>query len=215
MDTEGHIEIKPSGPDRWRLATPDGTRATLDNAALADHNLVHGDPWTLAVQERVGRAIGEAGARLAAHRLLRVRPRSEAELRERLATRYPAAAVERVIEAMRTAGVIDDERLAGTLAEQMADQRPHAREAIRERLERFRIGDPLIHEALDEHAPEEHEADRALAVAEAQLRRLAGLNLTPEATRRRLFAALARRGFEPELAADAIERLVGMADDPE
>ncbi len=72
------IALTPNGPNRWTLKTPEHKRATLDDAAVMECGLVHGDPWTMAVQERVRRAAGEAGARLAAARLLRVRPRSSA-----------------------------------------------------------------------------------------------------------------------------------------
>jgi SOS response regulatory protein OraA/RecX len=39
------------------------------------------------------------------------------------------------------------------------------------------------------------------------------LSLTPEATRRRMFGVLARRGFDAETAAEAVERVLGAAED--
>jgi regulatory protein len=216
MEEAGHISLGPNGPNRWVLRTPEHKRATLDDAAVMDCGLVDGDPWTLAVQERVRRAIGEAGARLAAERLLRVRPRSSAELRERLGKRYPKAAVDRAVEALVRSGAVDDARLADTLAEQLGEVRPHAREAVRARLERARIEVELVDRALDAHAPGKAEGQRALEAARAQVRRLVPLNIGPEAMRRRVYGALGRRGFDAETAAEAVERVlgeVGHADD--
>ncbi|NRA56705.1 MAG: RecX family transcriptional regulator [Phycisphaerales bacterium] len=208
------IALTPNGPNRWTLKTPEHKRATLDDAAVIDCALVNGDPWTVAVQERVQRAIGEAGARLAAERLLRVRPRSSAELRERLGKRYPTDAVELAVDRLVRSGAVDDARLADQLAEQLGEIRPHAREAVRSRLERARVGSDVVERALDEHAPSMGESDRAVEAARAQARRLAALGIGPEAMRRRIYGALGRRGFDAETAAEAVEAVLGSWDEP-
>lgn len=213
LTDEPTISLTRTGPNRWKLVTPEHKRATLDDAAVLDAQLANGDPWSPAVRERVRRAIGQAGARLAAARLLRVRSRSSAELRERLSARYPKDAVDKAVDGLVLAGAIDDARLADQLAEQYGELRPHAREAIREKLERARLGSELLEDALDAHAPQAGEDDRALDAARAQLRRLRALALSPEATRRRLFGVLARRGFDAETAAEAVERALGPAEE--
>ncbi|OAB60546.1 hypothetical protein AY599_23405 [Leptolyngbya valderiana BDU 20041] len=206
------ISLTPKGPNRWKLVTPDHKNATLDDAAVVDGQLVSGDPWTPAVQERVRRVLAEAGARIAAARLLRVRARSSSELRERLRKRFPREAADQAVEALVRSGAVDDQRLARDMAEHMGELRPHAREAIRHRLERARLDADLLETALDAHAPSSGEAARADEAARAQLRRLRSLSLTPDATRRRLFAALARRGFDAETSADAVDRVLGPAE---
>ena len=209
MDDIETITLTPSGPNRWKLVTPAHARATLDDAAVVESGLASGDPWTPAVQERVRRAIGEAGCRLAAARLLRVRPRSTGELRERLAKRYPKQAVARTIDGLTRSGVLDDARLADQLAEQLGERRPHAHEAVRARLERADVGDHQVERALEAHAPRESEAERAMAAARMQIRRLEPMGLSEQAVRRRLFGALARRGFDAETAAEAIDHVLG------
>ncbi len=209
------ITLKPKGPNRWTLVTPDHKNATLDDAAVMDGQLVNGDPWTQAVEQRVRRVLAEAGARIAAGRLLRVRPRSSAELRERLGTRYPKEAVDSAVDALVRSGAVDDARLADDLAEHLGEVRPHGREAIRERLERAKLGAHMLEEALDAHAPSSGEGQRALQAARAQLKRLKALSLTPEALRRRMFGVLARRGFDVETAAEAVECVLGAAEEHE
>lgn len=209
MDEPGTISLKPNGPNRWKLTTPDHKSATLDDAAVVDGQIVHGDPWTPAVQERVTRVLAEAGARIAAARLLRVRPRSSAELRERLGKRYPKAAADRAVDALVRSGAVDDARLAEDLAEQMGRARPHGREAIRDRLERARVADQVLEDALEAHAPSSGEQARAIEAARSQLKRLAALSLSPEAMRRRMFGVLARRGFDAETAAEAVQTVLG------
>jgi len=213
MEEPETITLVAKGPNRWKLVTPDHQNATLDDAAVVDGQLVSGDPWTPAVQERVRRVLAEAGARIAANRLLRVRPRSSGELRERLAKRFPREAVDGAVDALVRSGAVDDARLADELAEQLGEVRPHGREAIRDRLERAMLGAELLEDALDAHAPSQDESERAFEAARAQLRRLQALSLTPEAMRRRMFGVLARRGFDIEIAAEAVERVVGTMDD--
>lgn len=213
MEEPETITLVSRGPNRWKLVTPDHKNATLDDAAVVDGQLVSGDPWTPAVQERVRRVLAEAGARIAAGRLLRVRPRSSAELRERLGKRFPKEAVDRAVDALVRSGAVDDARLADDLAEQLGGVKPHGREAIRDRLERAKLGAEMLEEALDTHAPSTGEGQRAVDAARAQLKRLQALSLTPEAMRRRMFGVLARRGFDAETAAEAVEQVLGAADD--
>lgn len=213
MDEIQTIALTPKGPNRWWLTTPEHKRATLDDAAVIDSGLVNGDPWTPAVQERVTRALAEAGARLAAARLLRVRPRSSTELRERLGKRYPKDAVDRTIEALVRSGAVDDARLADRLAEQLGQVRPHAREAVRARLKRAKLASGLLEDALDAHAPSTSESARAVEAARAQLGRLVSLGVGTDVVRRRLYASLGRRGFDAETAAEAVEQVLGASDD--
>lgn len=213
MEEPESITLKPSGPNRWKLVTPDHKNATLDDAAVVDGQLVSGDPWTPAVQERVRRVLAEAGARIAANRLLRVRPRSSGELRERLGKRFPKEAVDGAVDALVRSGAVDDARLADNLAEHLGEVRPHGREAIRDRLERAKLGAEMLEQALDEHAPSPGEGQRAVDAARSQLKRLQALSLTPEAMRRRMFGVLARRGFDAETAAEAVDHVLGAADD--
>lgn len=203
------ISLTPKGANRWKLVTPRHRGATIDDAAVIDGGLVNGDAWTLELEERVNRVVAEAGARIAAARLLRVRPRSSTELRERLGKRFSKAAADRAVDALVRSGAVNDTRLAHDLAEHMGELKPHAREAIRDRLERARLDSDALEAALDAHAPSTREGERANDAARAQLRRLRSLSLTPEATRRRLYGALARRGFDAETAAEAVERLIG------
>ncbi|MFI4917845.1 MAG: regulatory protein RecX [Phycisphaerales bacterium JB060] len=209
MEEPETITLVAKGPNRWKLVTPDHKHATLDDAAVVDGGLVSGDPWTPAVRERVTRVLAEAGARIAAARLLRVRPRSSAELRERLRKRFPAEAADMAVDTLVRSGAVDDARLARDLAEHMGELRPHAREAIRDRLERAQVGAEALESALEAHAPSSGESRRAHEAAQAQLRRLRTLSLSPEALRRRMFGALARRGFDAEVAAEAVERALG------
>lgn len=213
METEETISLTRRAPDRWRLVTPEHKGATLDDAAVLDGQLADGEPWTETVRERARRAVGEAGARLAALRLLRVRARSSAELRERLIGRYPHEAVEKVVGALVRAGAVDDVRYADQLAEQMGAIRPHGREAVRARLERARLESGTLEEALDAHVPASDEGLRALEAARVQARRLASLGIGPQAMRRRLYGVLGRRGFDAETAAEAVERVLGPIDD--
>ncbi len=122
--------------------------------------------------------------------------------------------MERAVEGLVRTGAVDDARLANELAEQLGEARPHAREAVRARLERAKFQGDLVERALDEHAPSTGESERAIEAARAQARRLTALGIDAHAMRRRIYGALGRRGFDAETAAEAINAVLG-AWDPE
>ncbi|MDE3126519.1 MAG: regulatory protein RecX [Gemmatimonadota bacterium] len=137
--------------------------------------------------------------------LLAARARSRTELQRALARREaPAAMVERVLERLERAGYIDDAEFARQFARSRALVRGMSRRQVQQELARRgvprEVAEPAIaevfaDEAVDEYAAVEH-------LARKKLPSLARLDAF--ARRRRLYAFLARRGFE----ADDIQRVL-------
>jgi regulatory protein len=154
------------------------------------------------------RAASADAAHAAALRLLTIRARTRAELRQRLEDRgFEAAAVAESLDRLERVGLVDDAALAETVAEGRAERGLDA-PAIAAEL-RDRGVDPAVADRAAQAAvPAEDRADRCRQVAQARLAQLEGL---PAPTQlRRLASYLARRGYPPDLAESVARDLVGL-----
>lgn len=137
-------------------------------------------------------AIAEAArtcARERAYRLLGYRDRSSAELRGRLLDDgYTPSVVDELVAALVANGIIDDERLARTLASSLVTSRGFGRHRALRAMTLRGVADELAHSILDELAPADSERERACEAA-VRLRRTGDTPI-------RLAGRLARRGFD-------------------
>lgn len=195
------IEPQARRPHRVNVWV-DGVFALACEATLAA-NLRVGDEIDGEVLARLGRADELERAVERAVRFLAVRPRSEAEVRERLARAgFEPPAIESAVERLRRAGYLDDEAFARYWVEQRQQFRPRGQRALSQELRRKRVDPEVVAATLGELGEDEEEA--AYRAAAPQARRL------HEADRRRfeqrLGAYLQRRGFDYEAARAAVAR---------
>ena len=143
-------------------------------------------------------------------KLLAAKPRSIAELRERLAERCSSKTViETVIARLREYGYLDDERYALGYASSKVRQQPIGRRRLELSLQRKKVDRTVAGEALDQvfaETPEEELLDRAL---EKRVR-LRGRPKT-RAEAKSLFDHLLRQGFPFEMVSQKV-RAVSKAD---
>ena len=159
-------------------------------------------------------------ARDIALRFLAYRPRSEAEVRRRLAKDFPAQVIDPLVEALVRQGLIDDRAFARQWRAGRERRRPRSQRLIRQELLHRGLSAEVIAESLEGF---DDEANAYLA-AERPARRLAARGADKEEFRRRMAALLGRRGFGfgairqttrrlwQELGPDALDRH-GDADD--
>ena len=136
-------------------------------------------------------------------KLLAAKPRSIAELRERLAERCSSKTViETVIARLREYGYLDDERYSLGYASSKVRQQPIGRRRLELSLEKKKVDRVVAGEALDQvfaETPEEELLDRAL---EKRVR-LRGRPKT-RAEAKSLFDHLLRQGFPFELVSQKV-----------
>jgi regulatory protein len=136
-------------------------------------------------------------------KLLAAKPRSIAELRERLAERCSSkAVVETVIARLREYGYLDDQRYALGYASSKVRQQPIGRRRLELSLARKKVDRAVADEALDQvfgETPEEELLDRAI---EKRVR-LRGRPKT-RAEAKSLFDHLLRQGFPFELVSQKV-----------
>jgi SOS response regulatory protein OraA/RecX len=137
-------------------------------------------------------------------KLLAAKPRSIAELRERLLEKQwtDEATVEAVIEKLREYGYLNDERFAFGFASYRVRQKPMGRQRLARDLQVKKVSRETADEALDlvfEETPEEALIDRAIE----KRTRLRGRPQT-RAEIKSLFDHLLRSGFSYELVMNKV-----------
>ena len=145
-------------------------------------------------------------AKTAALRLLKFRPRSEAELKSRLAEKgFGDETVQAVVEEMRRTGLVGDARFARYAATQAA-VKPVGRRLILNRLREKGIPPELAEEAARAATEGKDDLERAREAAGRRAGALEGLSRA--AAQRRLFGYLSRRGFSSEVVYKVVKETV-------
>jgi len=158
------------------------------------------------VGERLFPENGDCASRAlaAAYRYLNRRERSESELRAHLASRdFDSPTVDATLEVLRDQGYVDDARFARMFAQDKRTLEQWGSERIERALCSRGIERDLIDEAVSEE-PAGAEADRALELLQRRFR-------SPPSDareRERALGVLLRKGFDSELALEAVASYV-------
>lgn len=164
--------------------------------------------------EPVAEALRHEAATLATYdralAMLAFRARSRAELRRGLLRKgEPADQVDVALERLERAGLIDDAAFARQFARSRSSAAGASRRRIQQELARRgvarQVGDEAIADVYEEEEVDEGEI--ALRAARKKLRSLAGLD--PAVRARRLYAYLARRGYDADDIRRAIAAVTG------
>jgi len=145
--------------------------------------------------------------------MLEARARGVTELRRLLIKKgEPPDDVDAAIERLRAAGVLDDANFARQLTRSKALGGGHSRRRIQQELAKRGVARDVSDDAIQEVFEEEGVDEQAAIerVARKKLRTLIGADAT--ARKRRLYAFLARRGYDADAIARVL-RIVLAADD--
>ena len=164
----------------------------------------------------------KARARNNAYALLRQRPRSEFEIRERLRLKgYDREIIDTVVEDLRRLGEIDDEKFAMLWMQSRMHSNPVGDVVLKHELKIKGVADPIIEATLSRKAKDYDEYEVAFNMAVEQFERFkkldasASLGIDPERSRRvdkkkalkRVYDFLLRRGFKYDTIRKVIEGL--------
>jgi regulatory protein len=138
----------------------------------------------------------------AAIRYLSYRPRSEAEVRQRLQRHgFNGDCIEKVIAKLKEQGLVDDTAFARAWKENRESFRPRSKQLTRLELQRKGLDSGII----DQIVSEVDNGDSAYRAAVSKARRLSASEF-PD-FRRRLGEYLRRRGFDYEVINHTVERV--------
>lgn len=140
--------------------------------------------------------------------LLGLRDYSCKELEQKLYTEATPAVAAAVVERLREVGLLDDERYAARLAHSLSETKHYPRRRIEQELYHRGVSPALVQAAVSELESEDHE--QALALLERKYYN----KLNDPDSRRRVIAALARRGFSYGAIRRAMDAM-GAPDDEE
>lgn len=149
-----------------------------------------------------------------AFNLLSAKPRSIAQLRERLLEKAYAEeeTVARVIARLQELGYLNDEQFAEQYANSRLATKPLGRARLRRDLQRKKISSTVINQALED-VYTTHDEDALIDQAIAKRTRLRGNPATREEAKK-LFDHLLRLGFSYDLVARKV-RAINWSDDSE
>lgn len=139
-------------------------------------------------------------------RLLRERPRSVFEVRQRLKQRgHGVDAVEKTIRAALDAGLLDDRTFTKLWVTDRLWHHPLSRAAMAQELHDKGIDPAIIDATLGELYPAVREVEVARDLAETRFERLRRID--PDRRRNRTVNHLVRRGFRSGLAVDVVRQI--------
>jgi regulatory protein len=175
---------------------------SLSFGLLTEAGLHEGDALTPQQVDSLRQADVRHQAHEAALRLLAYRPRSEAEIRQRLARRgLPPQVVQETIARLRDQGLLSDAVFARFWVETRDQSSPRGRRLLWQELSAKGIERETIRQAIAPVAEE----DAALRAAQKKVRHLQGQDYP--VFRRRLGDFLLRRGFPYPTVRTIVERL--------
>ena len=142
-----------------------------------------------------------------AYSLLRSRPRSEFELRQRLKIKgYGSEIIEAIVCDLKRIGEIDDAKFARLWVESRMHQNPMGDIVLRRELQEKGISDSIIEATLADKARHYDEFKVASNIAEERFKQLAKLD--KKKAMKRLYDFLMRRGFTFDTVQKVINEIV-------
>ena len=194
------VTVRTAGHGRQRLITlSDGRDFLFSEEACAQVGVHDGDAADPALLEALDAAEQRAVAHEAALRLLAHRPRSETEMRTRLAMRgVESSAIEDEVSRLREAGLLDDQEFARAWVEDRKRLAPRGRRMLRYEL----LGRGIKLDAVDLVTEDVDDRETALALARSKARGSALASYETFLTR--VGGFLKRRGFDYAVTAEAV-----------
>lgn len=179
----------------------------LDEVAFHELHLKEGDRLSSYSQQELKAQSVAGKAKDAALRLLAIRPRSRKELARRLQKKgYGAAEIESVLHQLQEENLLDDERFARLYAEHRLTSRHIGQRMLLAELLQKGINRTVAQSVVNEITGDDREKIEARVFAEKKLRLLS--KGTALQRKKKLYDALSRRGFSPEVVREVLRNLL-------
>ena len=210
MSTDDQITaIKAVENDSVRFTIHVGRKrvATLMLDQIDALGLAVGVPWDPALAQRIGEAALTAKCRRDALRMVNRRALSSVQISEKLLRKEHAPEIVRAVVATLTAkGFIDDEAFGRAVLEGQL-RKPSGKRLLRHKLMQKKLSGSMVNRLVDQADASRDAVADARDFARKKLRATSMKKLDPVARKRRIWSALARRGFEPPTIVAALNQL--------
>ncbi|MEM7629182.1 MAG: RecX family transcriptional regulator [Planctomycetota bacterium] len=190
-----------SDPTRVRIRCGEAGVFVIDIDDLSPLGLCKGDELGEETLETLQSASDRVAAYQSTLRLLAVRSRTERELRDRLRMkRYPSHAVDHALARLERAGLIDDRAAAESAVRSQLAARPTGPRLLEAKLRSRGVRGDVAGEVVAEALAGRDLAQDAERIARAHVRAVPP-TFDRRGVERRVYAKLARRGYDSELCA--------------
>ncbi|MBU0495411.1 MAG: RecX family transcriptional regulator [Chloroflexi bacterium] len=198
------LERQKKNPRRVNVYLDGHFALGLDGVLAAELRV--GQPLTEADLDRLAARDTVERAQARAVDFLARRPRSEAEVRQRLSQKgFAPVAIDQVLDRLRELNLVDDLAFARFWVENRLAFRPRGARGLEYELRQKGVAPAIIQQVLDDVPGDE--ATRAYRVARSRAERLAASAAPRPDFQRKLGGLLQRRGFDYESAREAIDQL--------
>lgn len=199
------VSPQQRNPERVNVYVDGSYAFSLEVSRALEAQLKAGSPLPAELVEQLLQRDWVAKAVEAGVRLLTFRPRSEVELRQRLARKgYEEPVVEQAVQRLRELGYVDDEQFARFWVQNRDQFKPMGSRRLRSELLQKGLARDTAEQAI-EARPQSDEEALAFSAARARLRSYAGDEYP--VFQRRLGGYLARQGFDYGTSARVIRQL--------
>ena len=205
--------VRPTKRDPMRVTVRVAGRVvvTLPREQADELGIGEGIEWTAALAEHADQAAAMDKARRDALTRLNRRALSRRELARKLRQKgHTDAAIEPVLDRLTEVGLLDDAAFGRALIRDLRARKPAGPRLLKSKLFQKGLDGKLIDELIAEVSDADDDVAAATRLARQRARSLARYD---EKTRtRRLWGALARRGFDTDVIRQALDALGGMDD---
>lgn len=192
-----------------RVRVGDRVVGSISERDVVEIGVRTGTRWTGALAARVEEADETERARQVARRVMNARPKSRAELIDKITGKgFSRAAGERVAEEFSRAGIVDDARLASSIIASARRRGGAGRRLLEQKLRARGIDRDVAARAIDAALEGSDPYGEALALARARAARM-GAGIDDAARSRRLMGYLTRRGFAGDVSGRAVREAMG------
>ncbi|MCA9311823.1 MAG: regulatory protein RecX, partial [Phycisphaerales bacterium] len=193
---------------RWSVEVNGTEVAKIGYERLTTLRLQRGTPWTAEIERAVTAAAAEDNLREYALRVLARHPCSRARMDDKLRRRGGDDATRAaLLDDLERMGILDDPTLADSVVRSELTRQPAGQRLLEQKLIAKGIDRGEARRAVDDALDGRDPLSDAL---EAGTKKLRSLQRLPDVNtqRRRLYAFLARRGFDGDTCAEAVRRLI-------
>jgi regulatory protein len=198
MSVISAIVASPRHPGRFEVVVEGKSFAVLSLHALEELHLAVGRS-VAGLEDRIAAEAARLKVYDRALNMLAFRARSSAELGRALVRKGEEKAhVDWAVQRLQENGLLDDAAFAESYTRAKAVGARHSRRRVQQDLARKGVARSVTDEAIDTVFEEEGVDKRAIVVDAARKKLRSLLSLEPPIRRRRLYAFLARRGYDAD-----------------
>ncbi len=198
------VKVGPAYP----AASKGKAACTIDQRHLLDLAIAKGDEWSPQLARRVRAAAEYDKARRYALNLATSRGIARADLIARIIKRgHAEETAQQIADELERIGIVNEQAYAESVARTIIRDKPAGARLIEHKLRQRKVDPKAIAQVKAQLADSHDELASATQLATKRAAQLMP-RVDAQTARRRIFAQLARRGFPPNICAEATNRAV-------